>query len=934
MKTLLGKELPFSPYEGQYTEVRNIYINDKERRSGMYILGVQGRGKSFFLAHLILQDLEKGYSVIIFDAHGDLLHHVIALLPPARLSKTYLLDLTDTNYPFGLNLFACSDPTNELERAIVVERVMHVFERLWPEIRGILLEKLLRYITLTFLECPECTLADIPRLLRDDTFRASIVSRLTNETVKAYWLEEFNVMKPGDRRRETQALDNRLAAFLSTPFIRNIVCQKKSTIDFRHLIQNHEVLLVDLNMKELKEHAALIGTILMTHIHAATFSFGELEWDQRPGYSLFVDEFQNFATTDFAELFKEGRKYGARITIAHQDRHDLLPEIRSATLTASIIASFQTTPADAMEMSPIYLDAAAKQRPSYIYPDILNRIRLHGQPAIQDFFHQYILPLQIESHKGNKHLLELLKDLIYQSVSKGSIDEKLFAAYVERMYPLLELTFVAPEQKRKQLRDKLQQHENRIAKLAGYLTSERAFRDYLIAYHSYFSAYAWNYRILWYEQPFVSADVLLTDSGFWHYLLNDGNEPPRERFETIMKELESYTAENDALHRRDTTEKIIAIERAEMVDRKGFSLRSIWGKITAIHELKSKYATNEAIQTFHAKMHRTCLSIADEQKGDPVYLYPVRSIAGDISPRTQVDELLVESLPFTKASSAKVAAWLADTPGQPVGRVDVNVTEAAKARTTVMSFWLEIVQTIDQRRQIAESLADDSDVLKAYYAELAKYPALQRRWYELSGGNADANVWDMVQKEAQKNAYRSDQLNTVEKLIQLRKGELQQKITLFIRERDTFRKTLPPLEKRIQQETDEIEQQRADFRSSVRRVIKSLIDDPGPLGEERTLRESDIKEMLLNLPKRQALVRVGGDLEQGPGKYRLQTPNVLQAAKKDEARQRLNQILMQSRAKNCRPRAEVERELGYTGASTQQEGEKRHGEYPGSWYEE
>jgi DNA helicase HerA-like ATPase len=203
-----------------------ITVNDKERCSGTYILGVQGRGKSSLLLTLIAQDMEKGYAVIVFDAHDDLIRHLIALMPSERLDKTYLLDLDDTEFPYGLNLFACSDPSSELERAIVVERVLHVFERLWPDIRGILLEKMLRYITLTFLECPGYSLIDIRRLLWDDDFRAALVSQLTNQDVKSYWLYEYNMMTRGERRAETQALDNRLASFLSTPFIRNIVCQR------------------------------------------------------------------------------------------------------------------------------------------------------------------------------------------------------------------------------------------------------------------------------------------------------------------------------------------------------------------------------------------------------------------------------------------------------------------------------------------------------------------------------------------------------------------------------------------------------------------------------------------------------------------------------------------------------------------------------------
>ena len=54
--------------------------------------------------------------------------------------------------------------------------------------------------------------------------------------------------------------------------------------------------------------ASLIGTMLVAQIHAVTFSFANKPRSQRPGFSLFVDELQNFATLDFAELFTESKE--------------------------------------------------------------------------------------------------------------------------------------------------------------------------------------------------------------------------------------------------------------------------------------------------------------------------------------------------------------------------------------------------------------------------------------------------------------------------------------------------------------------------------------------------------------------------------------------------------------------------------------------------
>src|SRR6266536_605986 len=122
---------------------------DLARQSGMYVLGKQGGGKSSFLEQLVYQDICKGYAVILIDPAYDLIDHVISQMPESRLSDTYLLDLSDIEFPFGLNLFDVSENlrSDMLGLPMAVDRVMHVFERLFPGDARMLLEKILRFIT-------------------------------------------------------------------------------------------------------------------------------------------------------------------------------------------------------------------------------------------------------------------------------------------------------------------------------------------------------------------------------------------------------------------------------------------------------------------------------------------------------------------------------------------------------------------------------------------------------------------------------------------------------------------------------------------------------------------------------------------------------------------------------------------------------------------
>src|SRR5437660_961448 len=103
---------------GYHPETQDYFlIPDTDRYAGMYVLGVQGVGKSSLLENLIDQDISRGNAAIVIDPHGDLVDHVIAQVPEAgatiredllqaTISRMFLFDMQDEAYPFGVNVFA------------------------------------------------------------------------------------------------------------------------------------------------------------------------------------------------------------------------------------------------------------------------------------------------------------------------------------------------------------------------------------------------------------------------------------------------------------------------------------------------------------------------------------------------------------------------------------------------------------------------------------------------------------------------------------------------------------------------------------------------------------------------------------------------------------------------------------------------------------
>lgn len=390
---------------GMHPETFDDFVMpDQERFSGMYVLGVQGVGKSSLLECLISLDIVKETSVIVIDPHGDLIEHIIGQMPEEKLAKTTVLDIEDTEYPFGLNLFSIQESATITQQQQAHDRVLHVFEKCFPETSHMLLDKYIGNIAPVFFANANVgySITDIPKFLRDDAFREQLLaSKKVGYFIRSFWQDEYAEMSPSKRQSETASLATRLNRFVRSPIVGNIIGQSKTTIDFRRAIENKEIILIHLPIKTLKEDAELIGTMLIAQIHAAIFSFADVSQERRPGFSLFVDEFQHFATTDFAEMFTEGRKFGSRVCVAHQYRNQLPDYLQSSTMTARTKVCFQA-PEDSREMAPLFVSAVTEVKPENIDPEPVNHLLTYGSENsdVQTFITWYLRPIRSMPRKN------------------------------------------------------------------------------------------------------------------------------------------------------------------------------------------------------------------------------------------------------------------------------------------------------------------------------------------------------------------------------------------------------------------------------------------------------------------------------------------------------------------------------------------------------
>ena len=333
----------------------SIGLRLDDRRRHLAIVGKTGMGKSTLLHNLITDDINAGRGVILIDPHGDLAEQVIATVPRRRTADVAYFDAGDTDFPFAFN--PLNIPTGN-NRALAASGIVSSFRKLYAESWGPRLEHILRNAVLALLETPDTTLISLHRMLFDTSYCQSIVNRVSDPAVAAFWNNEWSNWKHRFRHEAIAPVLNKIGAFLTNPILRSILGQPRNRLNLRRLMDSEQVLIVNLSKGRIGEDASnLLGAFLVSRLQLVAMSRADVAEEERPDCFCYVDELQNFTTESFITILSEARKYRLNLSLSHQYLGQLTERDGSTAIRDAVfgnvgsLLAFQVGARDAAELA-------------------------------------------------------------------------------------------------------------------------------------------------------------------------------------------------------------------------------------------------------------------------------------------------------------------------------------------------------------------------------------------------------------------------------------------------------------------------------------------------------------------------------------------------------------------------------------------------------
>ena len=412
---------------------KQIHIAPEDRLRHFYTIGQTGTGKSTLLKNMIIDDINKGEGACFIDPHGSDILDILSNVPKERIDDVIYFDPASTERPMALNMLEY-DPRFPEQKTFVVNELFSIFQKLYgavPESMGPMFEQYFRNATMLVIEDPETgsTLLDVSRVMSNKEYRDLKLSHCKNPIVIQFWREiAEKAGGEGALANIVPYITSKFDVFLANDIMRPIIAQEKSSFNFREIMDQKKILLVNLSKGRLGDiNANLIGLILVGKILMAALSRVDSLGKNLPTFYLYIDEFQNITTDSIATILSEARKYKLSLTIAHQFIAQLQENIRDAVFgNVGSICAFRVGQDDAEYLEKQFApNFSAQDLASIDNFSAYIKILVNGRPV--EPFDIRLMPRQT-SDQTNVDSIKELSSLKYGH-NKEEVEAAIMAKY-------------------------------------------------------------------------------------------------------------------------------------------------------------------------------------------------------------------------------------------------------------------------------------------------------------------------------------------------------------------------------------------------------------------------------------------------------------------------------------------------------------------------
>jgi len=327
---------------------RQALLSEEALGRHTLLCGASGGGKTYCLAHLAMQQVQAGASLVLLDGKGETCDLMAPLLQAVGLPAEDLIIL-DPRSPEGVPGF------NPLAAGVPVAQAAAdlVALTLPDSVPGYRMRDLLTN-ALIVIGGQGLTLMELVRFLLKDEYRLALLRRpatasggVAYDEAALFFRDEFDCWTPSARLQGVAAVLNKLREYLRSDFLAGMLSARQNQLDLARLFQKRTAILARLDRASLGEEGMRLLSGLLAHLVFRT----ALRASGPVPTVLSIDELpviERAVGSVIADTLEVGRSQNLRLLVACQHLDQLSDRLRASLFANAAIQIFmRLSPADA-----------------------------------------------------------------------------------------------------------------------------------------------------------------------------------------------------------------------------------------------------------------------------------------------------------------------------------------------------------------------------------------------------------------------------------------------------------------------------------------------------------------------------------------------------------------------------------------------------------
>jgi len=305
-------------------EKKDVYFSMNDRLHHEYFAGQNDTWKSAIILNQVLEDIKAWNGFCFIDQYWDYTEEILKNFPKDRINDLIYIDFSNKEYPIWINIL--NEAKNPEETDMITNNIINMFldmygpETFWPR-----LQDYVRNICYILIENNlyswnswKHTLFDIIKMITQD-LSAFMFHDIKNPVVNYRWTGTYTKMSDGDKADIIPFLQAKLSPLFTESYVRNVLLQPESSIDFSEAVNENKIILCNLARWIVWNlNSEVIWRILMMEMSMVLSRRARMEESSIKPYFLYLDWFQDYVWWSFGDFLLNATRYKIWVTMFNQ----------------------------------------------------------------------------------------------------------------------------------------------------------------------------------------------------------------------------------------------------------------------------------------------------------------------------------------------------------------------------------------------------------------------------------------------------------------------------------------------------------------------------------------------------------------------------------------------------------------------------------------